>query len=417
MSWGNKLPSGGALGSSVYPFHSDQEFTRCQRAKAVQNEIRRRNCLFGARHPLLWLACGLNLLQRHLLCSSAVCHAAQSEGANRIIATITTWAAQPRPLLFCESQRAISDAFKLALATPRLPKTLNSTPTSFFNFNFFPHRLHGTSTNTSIFKYSLTMKDVDALASRLQGTALTQNHEDESDSEDVSGTSSAQTGCDESSDEDDVSDEEEFQRHLKYLKQSPDEDSRKEIALSPIFTPAVRSHARDLDYEAEEDGSDQEPIFPQHALLGCEAETEPDVADTRLYYNVAVPCSMFICGSQGSGKSHTLSCVLESCLIPSDVSKLCRPLTGLVFHIDTFISEAGGAPCEAAYLASNPNATVRVLCAPTNLGVIKVRLHSTSVLSTQYRHILHFFITMEVPDTSNVRPLAENLQEHPARQS
>ncbi|KAL4982468.1 hypothetical protein BDW68DRAFT_182531 [Aspergillus falconensis] len=75
--------------------------------------------------------------------------------------------------------------------------------------------------------------------------------------------------------------------------------------------------------------------------------------DPRLLFNVSAPSSTFICGSQGSGKSHTLSCLLESCLIPSKLGRLTKPLTGVVFHYDTFISDAGGTPCEAAYLASN----------------------------------------------------------------
>jgi pantothenate kinase-related protein Tda10 len=36
-----------------------------------------------------------------------------------------------------------------------------------------------------------------------------------------------------------------------------------------------------------------------------------------VFLNVNSPWSMFICGSQGSGKSHALSCVLESCLLSS----------------------------------------------------------------------------------------------------
>ncbi|KAM0199640.1 hypothetical protein ACHAQI_012014 [Fusarium lateritium] len=87
----------------------------------------------------------------------------------------------------------------------------------------------------------------------------------------------------------------------------------------------------------------------------------------RLFYNVAAPTSTFICGSQGSGKSHTLSALLENCLIPSEANKLLHPLAGLVFHYDTFISDTGGMPCEAAYLSSNPAVKVKVLCAPSNI--------------------------------------------------
>ncbi|KAE8312120.1 hypothetical protein BDV41DRAFT_539835 [Aspergillus transmontanensis] len=53
--------------------------------------------------------------------------------------------------------------------------------------------------------------------------------------------------------------------------------------------------------------------------------------DPRLYLNVSHPFSTFICGSQGSGKSHTLSCILENCLIPSRAGRVPSPLTGLSF--------------------------------------------------------------------------------------
>jgi len=53
---------------------------------------------------------------------------------------------------------------------------------------------------------------------------------------------------------------------------------------------------------------------------------------------------------------------------------LPRPLTGIVFHYDTFISDTGGSPCEAAWLSSNPNVKVRVLCPPTNTRTMKVRI-------------------------------------------
>lgn len=92
-----------------------------------------------------------------------------------------------------------------------------------------------------------------------------------------------------------------------------------------------------------------------------------DKTDPRVFFNITTPSSTFICGSQGSGKSHTLSCLLESCLISSKAGKLQKPLTGLVFHYDTFFHDVGGSPCEAAFLSSHPGVEVRVLCAPTNL--------------------------------------------------
>jgi hypothetical protein len=93
----------------------------------------------------------------------------------------------------------------------------------------------------------------------------------------------------------------------------------------------------------------------------------------RLFFNITPPSSTFICGSQDSGKSHTLSCMLEACLIPSSkLGRLPNPLTGVVFHYDTFISDVKGQPCEAAYLASNADFSVRVLCALTNVASITV---------------------------------------------
>lgn len=123
---------------------------------------------------------------------------------------------------------------------------------------------------------------------------------------------------------------------------------------------------------------------PQYGLM---ARMSPDIGgsadtaiphqeypDKRLFFNVTAPSSIFICGSQGSGKSHTLSCLLENCLTPSDAAVLPRPLSAILFHYDTFISDDGGSPCEAAFLSSLPRVRVRVVCAPTNIRTIRVSL-------------------------------------------
>jgi hypothetical protein len=115
------------------------------------------------------------------------------------------------------------------------------------------------------------------------------------------------------------------------------------------------------------------------SIQSIEAKAEPqeeitdkDVNDPRLFSKITPPSSTFICGSQGSGKSHTLSCMLEAGLIPSSkLGRLPNQLTGVVFHYDTFISDVQGQPCESAYLASNADVSVRILCAPTNVASIK----------------------------------------------
>jgi hypothetical protein len=147
-------------------------------------------------------------------------------------------------------------------------------------------------------------------------------------------------------------------------------DDADEMLTAPIFTEAVRSLCLGTD-----------PAFKQYGLLagninggaslGSNANWTAQ-SDPRIFFNIAAPSSVFICGSQGSGKSHTLSCLLENCLVPSEANTLPRPLTGLVFHYDGFISENAGTPCEAAYLSSARGVKVRVLCSPTNTAQIRV---------------------------------------------
>jgi hypothetical protein len=165
--------------------------------------------------------------------------------------------------------------------------------------------------------------------------------------------------------------------HLSLLVPAASDRQLQEVLTTPVFTTPVLEHAEALA------AKESVPAFHQYGLLAGMIDVEHgdlesrsrDTSrgqDPRIFFNVAAPSSTFICGSQGSGKSHTLSCLLENCLISSDASKLPRPLTGLVFHYDTFISDVGGSPCEAAFLSSNPKIKVRVLCSPTNISTIKV---------------------------------------------
>lgn len=91
--------------------------------------------------------------------------------------------------------------------------------------------------------------------------------------------------------------------------------------------------------------------FTQYAVLGqcldLDAKKGTGVAkpipSNAVLLNTNAPFSTFICGSQGSGKSHSLSCMLEGCLIPDErIGQLGKPLAGIVFHYDKHyeISEA-----------------------------------------------------------------------------
>ncbi|TEA15922.1 hypothetical protein C8034_v001519 [Colletotrichum sidae] len=143
---------------------------------------------------------------------------------------------------------------------------------------------------------------------------------------------------------------------MAHLALSPQDQQKDEVLSSPLLTVPL------IDQSAP----------TQYGLFGASISEDSSVsADARLFHNVTCPSSAFICGSQGSGKSNTLACLLENCLIPSQLGKLPQPLTGIVFHYDSFVSDSGGLPCEAAFIASHKSVSVRILCAPTNVRTIQ----------------------------------------------
>ncbi|KAI0804907.1 hypothetical protein GGR55DRAFT_306934 [Xylaria sp. FL0064] len=161
-------------------------------------------------------------------------------------------------------------------------------------------------------------------------------------------------------------------QQLRLLGRRSSTDEVFELNTAPLFTYSVLEHARDLASSSSSSSSLMTP-FSQYALLSGAMQTcELEVKDPRIFYSVATPSSVFSCGSQGSGKSHSLSCVLENCLIQSRVlGDLPHPLMGIVFHYDDYASDTHVTPCKTAYLGSDPNINVRVLCSPSNLKVIK----------------------------------------------
>ncbi|KIY01429.1 uncharacterized protein Z520_02981 [Fonsecaea multimorphosa CBS 102226] len=117
--------------------------------------------------------------------------------------------------------------------------------------------------------------------------------------------------------------------------------------------------------------------YPQYGLLGMREQTYnsslPDATrtlspeDNLVFANMNAPWSAFICGSQGAGKSHSLSCLLENSLLASSpAGENPKPLAGLVFHYDKFTSSESTQLCEAAYLCSS-GIPVRVLVSPSNI--------------------------------------------------
>lgn len=161
----------------------------------------------------------------------------------------------------------------------------------------------------------------------------------------------------------------ELKKHLSLLEENGEnENATVEVLNAPLFTQSVREHTLGLSKPEPEPTT-----YSQYGLLAGDINgPSSQNRDPRIFYNIAAPSSVFICGSQGSGKSHSLSCLLENALIPSDANVLPKPLTGIAFHYDTFISDTGGSPCEVAFLSSHKGVKVRVLCAPTNIAQIRV---------------------------------------------
>ncbi|EPS33982.1 hypothetical protein PDE_08944 [Penicillium oxalicum 114-2] len=157
-----------------------------------------------------------------------------------------------------------------------------------------------------------------------------------------------------------------------HSKSSSNTEKRKipeEVATAPLFSlPAKAALLR--EYSPTDDGN---PVYPQYGLLGHRNEMPdgPISSDSLVYTNTAAPWSAFICGSQGSGKSHSLSCLLENCLMKdSPAGKLTAPLAGMIFHYDKFTAFSNTQLCEAAYLCS-AGIPVRVLVSPTNYMAMK----------------------------------------------
>ncbi|KAH9898708.1 hypothetical protein F4778DRAFT_742651 [Xylariomycetidae sp. FL2044] len=155
------------------------------------------------------------------------------------------------------------------------------------------------------------------------------------------------------------------------------EDQVDALENAPIFSPLVEKHIR------MRLPSDQPvPEFvPQYGLLGWRLDGPQDAPhhpsepeDQLVLANVNMPWSAFICGSQGAGKSHTLSCLLESGLLKENpAGKLTHPLAGMVLHYDMYTNSSTTQLCEAAYLCSS--LPVTILVSPSNIWTMK-RLYS-----------------------------------------
>ncbi|CAG8124713.1 unnamed protein product [Penicillium olsonii] len=177
------------------------------------------------------------------------------------------------------------------------------------------------------------------------------------------------------------------EEHLKLAQgtadvSDQDENWNEALITTPLFTLAASESlaANHENGDADKDKRTKKESSIQYGLLGMRIQGPGDTSEPNnlVYTNVSAPWSAFICGSQGSGKSHTFSCLLENMLMsPSPVGKLNSPLTGLAMHYDKFTTFSSTQLSEAAYLFT-AGIPVRVLVSPTNYSTMKAAYEGIS---------------------------------------
>ncbi|KAI1372146.1 hypothetical protein F4677DRAFT_456690 [Hypoxylon crocopeplum] len=157
---------------------------------------------------------------------------------------------------------------------------------------------------------------------------------------------------------------------------------------APIFTSAVDKFIHSTSTHSTSFTPNTYPLFnpnftspwakappqliPQYGLIGIRQDLVNAIPEDRLVLaNTNMPWSAFICGSQGSGKSHTMCCLLENALVrDSTVGELPNPLAAMVMHYDIYSSYSTTQLCEAAFLCSS-GIPVTVLVSPSNIWAMK----------------------------------------------
>ena len=135
-------------------------------------------------------------------------------------------------------------------------------------------------------------------------------------------------------------------------------------------------------------------LVPQYGLLGSLEQESEMLTDPQLFLNTNVPFSAFVCGVQGSGKSHTTSCILEnSILVSPRLGYLESPVSTLVFSYGEWSSGGAGFNIsEATFLGSPhpklPNQYVRkitVLYSPSNPAIKRMYERLPNVQMVPFR--------------------------------
>ncbi|EAT80541.2 hypothetical protein HBH56_143640 [Parastagonospora nodorum] len=166
-----------------------------------------------------------------------------------------------------------------------------------------------------------------------------------------------------------------------------------ELRLAPLIWWDVKTHL-----DQSENPNDQ---LKQYAVLGHESSATSNSVYKPVLLNTNAPWSSFLCGSQGSGKSHTLSCMLENCILSTpNIGKNPHPLAGLVLHYD---GSRGSGVCEAAYLCSQVK--TRVLVSASNYGNLKSKYEDMAKKCGGTIEVQKLLIATDHLDTERVKTL------------
>jgi hypothetical protein len=174
-----------------------------------------------------------------------------------------------------------------------------------------------------------------------------------------------------------------------------------ELDTTPLIWWSVKKY---LDKRGiEKDGGrthDATSKLPQYGVLG-NVQSDSETSHEPVLLNTNSPWSAFLCGSQGSGKSHSLSCMLENCLLEDDaLGKNPNPLAGFVLHYD---GSRGSGVCEAAYLCSSVKTTV--LVSASNYGNLKQRYEEMAKQNGATIEVKKLLISPKHLDTERVKSL------------
>lgn len=145
----------------------------------------------------------------------------------------------------------------------------------------------------------------------------------------------------------------------------------RDISHAPLLSGDI------IDMYASNPDSAHE-LVPQYGLLGCKEDEDPTLPSSQVFLNTNAPFSTFVCGVQGSGKSHTTACMIENAVVPSKtLGELKKPMSALVFSYGEWsngganftLSEAISLATPAAGFPHLKAKKITVLVSPTNPAI------------------------------------------------